>query len=115
MGRFPFTGAVHIVTACNPGGRPGDDAGNAARHRELVDHVTALSVETVPTVGSARDGSMAEPGLLILGIDRTTAIEIGRRFGQRAVYAWSRAALEILDVQEDGCLRLGWALTRAGG
>ena len=52
--------------------------------------------------------TIARPSIVV-----GASIGLGRRFGQRAIYAWSRDALEILDVEEDRCLRLGWALTHA--
>ncbi|MDH3730315.1 MAG: DUF3293 domain-containing protein [Acidimicrobiia bacterium] len=108
---FPFRQAVHIVTAYNPGGEVSDAAANADRHRSLVEVARALGVETLETIGSAPDGSIPEPGLLIAGLARATAITLGHRFGQSAIYEWRHDALEILNVAAPASRVLGWRLT----
>ena len=55
---------------------------------------------------------MAEPGYAIEGLDRSAAIELGRRFGQRAIYEWSPAGLDVLAVDGSTTHRSGWAVTR---
>lgn len=107
---FPYPHPVHIVTAYNPGGRVGDATSNAAGHRLLVAAVAELGAPSVATVGSAADGSIPEPGLLIAGLSRRVAIDLGRRFGQRAIYEWSHDRLEILGVAEPAAIALGWRL-----
>ncbi|MEE8331197.1 MAG: DUF3293 domain-containing protein [Acidimicrobiia bacterium] len=107
---FPFRRAVHIVTAYNPGGVVSDAAANADRHRSLVDVVRTLGVETLETIGSASDGSIPEPGLLVAGLPRETAIAVGHRFGQSAIYEWRHDALEILGVAAPASRVLGWRL-----
>lgn len=107
---FPFDRAVHIVTAYNPSGHIDDEVSNAARHRLLLDHVEALGVETLPTVGSGPHGSISEPGLLIDGLARSAAVALGDQFGQAAIYEWDEDRLEIIDVRDQRALRLGWRL-----
>ncbi|MDH3425526.1 MAG: DUF3293 domain-containing protein [Acidimicrobiia bacterium] len=107
---FPFEQPVHIVTAYNPGGVVSDAASNAARHRSLVDAVAALGVETLETIGSGPDGSIPEPGLLMAGLVRETAIAVGRRFGQSAIYEWRNDGLEVLGVDTPSSRVLGWRL-----
>lgn len=109
-GRFPFEQLVHIVTAYNPRGLVSDETENATRHRLLLDQVARLGVATIPTVGSAPDGSIAEPGLLIERLDRATAIALGDEFGQSAIYEWSRDSLEVVGVQDGRSKKLGWTL-----
>lgn len=107
---YPFTAPVHIVTASNPLGSIADHASNEANHRRLLDHAKSLGVETVPTIGSAPDGSIPEPGILIEGLDRSAAVALGDEFGQSAIYEWSEDRLEILGVRYPQSRTLGWRL-----
>ena len=56
---------------------------------------------------------MPEPGYAVLDVSLDTAVEIGREFGQRAIYRWTDDALSIVGVDEPVRLRLGWRLSRA--
>lgn len=105
---FPFDSPVHIVTAYNPAGLEADDAVNARQHRELTRRLAAFDV--VPTVGSAPDGSMPEPGYAILDVPLETAVRIGRDFGQRAIYRWTRTSLAIVGTDEAIHRHVGWSL-----
>lgn len=107
---FPFSTTVHIVTAYNPLGEIHDEAANRANHRRLREYTAALGVEVIPTVGSAPDGSIPEPGLLTKRLTRRTAVALGDEFGQSAIYEWSADRLEIVGVRHPGNLVLGWEL-----
>lgn len=109
VGTFPFDSPVHIITAYNPAGIEINGAANELTHQTLG--VAVNGYDTFPTVGSARDGSMAEPGYAVLGLELDEAIELGRRFGQVAIYRWTADALTIVGVDEPTELRLGWTLS----
>ena len=107
-GTFPFNGAVHIVTASNPDGVEVSGPANLAADEALDEALN--DYETFRTVGSAPDGSFAEPGFGILGIEPHDALAFGARFGQVAIYRWSADDLVICAVGSDDELRLGWRL-----
>lgn len=111
-GSFPFESAVHIITAYNPAGDLIDLDENRDRALEL--DVAVAHLTTFPTIGSAPDGSCAEPGHAIVDIDLVTAVEIGRRFGQRAIYAWTPESLDVVALTGAGRERLGWRLDAGG-
>ncbi|MEQ8841117.1 MAG: DUF3293 domain-containing protein [Acidimicrobiales bacterium] len=111
VGVFPFATPVHIITAHNPAGEPDDPVANERRHRELTEHLVGHRM--MATVGSAVDGTMAEPGLGVIGLDDRVAIELGRRFGQLAIYRWTAEALEIVGIDEARRIESGWALVDA--
>ncbi len=113
LGRFPFSSPVHIITAHNPGGAEIDAAANAVRHREL--HGALAGQTCIDTVGSAPDGSMAEPGFGVLDIELDVALDLGRRFGQVAIYRWTPETLSIVGVDDPTTVDLGWALTALDG
>lgn len=108
VGSFPFLNPVHIVTAFNPAGLETDARENDRRHvafGRVVEHY-----ETFPTIGSAPDGSFAEPGYGLVDVSTDDALDVARTFGQRAIYRWTSDALTILGVTESIELRLGWTL-----
>jgi hypothetical protein len=107
-GRFPFAAPVHIITAYNPAGHLVDADSNRERAVEL--DVAVAHLTTFPTIGSAPDGSCAEPGHAIFDIDLATAVEIGRRFGQRAIYAWTPDSLDVIALTGATRESLGWQL-----
>jgi hypothetical protein len=107
---FPFDAPVHIITAHNPGGIEADAPVNEASHATLVDALRSRT--TFATVGSAPDGSMAEPGLAVIGIEAEEAVELGRRFGQVAIYRWTEDALVIVGVDDSRAVEMGWSLIR---
>ena len=74
------------ITAFNPGSVRLSDTENAGRHRALEEAVRQLGCPMLSGEGIGDDGAWpAERSLLVLGIDRTTAVQIGHRFGQRAI------------------------------
>lgn len=110
-GEFPFDRPVHIITAYNPAGIETDGATNQRRHDEFGRRLASHSV--VETTGSAPDGSMAEPGYAVLHISLDEALELGREFGQRAIYRWTAESLTIVGVDEPDRRDLGWSLAPA--
>ena len=108
VGEFPFDAPVHIITAHNPAGEHADPADNERRHDELTRLLDGH--RTLATVGSAPDGTMAEPGYAILDIDPVEAHGHARRFGQLAIYRWTVEALTIIGIDEPRRHEAGWAL-----
>jgi hypothetical protein len=79
------------ITACNPGSVRVTDGQNLARQRELEQVITARGCVSYRGDGIGDDGDWpAEPSLLILGIARDEAVQLGRRFGQLAVVCGER-------------------------
>ena len=111
-GTFEHAGPVHIITAYNPNGVMADAGANEAAHAELTAALAGHSV--VASVGSAPDGSFAEPGWAVLDIGLVDAVELGRRFGQVAIYRWTADALRIVSCQPtplaDDDIVMGWTL-----
>ena len=78
-----------IVTAYNPDGVNVDNAANVAANEELVATIRDAALSYSPMAGGSGDGSHVEPGFLVL-CDLETALELGRRFNQEAVF-WVEA------------------------
>ncbi len=75
-----------FVTASNPHSRALSDGDNAARNAELKCSLDVSGWRTLDGVGiPRRPGWQPEDSVLILGIDRDTAITLARRWQQKAI------------------------------
>lgn len=78
--------AAALITACNPHSRLADPATNDAAEAALVSRISAAALPHFRSVALDPDGQWpAEPGLLILGIERRAAVAVARDFGQNAL------------------------------
>lgn len=111
VGTFPFDAPVHVVTAHNPGAdRPGP-AENDARQARLEADLDARGLRHWRTVAGAEDGSHAEEGALVAGLDDAAARELGAAWGQDAVFRWSATAWTVLACDDAPSTDLGWELS----
>jgi len=109
-GAFPFDTPVHVVTAHNPGPAYLDEAENAARQARLEADLDARGLEHWTTVAGAEDGSHAEVGALVVGLDDAAARALGAAWGQDAVFRWSPTAWTVLACDDAAAVDLGWKL-----
>lgn len=87
------TATCAYVTAWNPGSRPRSAAENTKAQQELVAFVASEGFPFYAGEGVGDDGDWPpEPSLLILGISRPAAIDLGQRFGQLAIVYGERAS-----------------------
>lgn len=90
--RTPFW----LVTGWNPESverpRAENDAANAALEALLAE----AGIEHLPAVGRAPDGSWEEPGFALVGVDEATALSLGRRFGQHALYRVDEQTVDVV-------------------
>ena len=89
-------GLVHVITAWNPSSSQVDDEINVAADRELADVLCEAGVTIERCIGSHPDGSWREEGWAAVGLTRAMALEIGRRFGQDAIYEATAEGLWIV-------------------
>jgi hypothetical protein len=92
--QFPETFA--IVTAFNPMDQILSHDENLKRNQQLLDILTSNGHYGGTIIGSAQDLSHQEPSLLA-STSRSEALEIGIRFGQRAIFWVSGDELEIIE------------------
>jgi hypothetical protein len=87
---FTFCGkyglSIHVITAWNPGETRFDEDTNEARNQELLDQLRELDCTVFESVGTDPDSEYFEKSWAIVGLTRETAIDIGRQFGQLAVF-----------------------------
>ena len=75
-----------VLTAYNPQGVEREQARNEADEEQLERELAASGVTFWPANGWSRDASWSEPGVALSGCGRAVACELGRRYGQLAVY-----------------------------
>ena len=79
--------------------------------RSAISSISAAAFPSKP----APDGTMAEPGFGVLGLELDAAVELGRRFGQAAIYRWTADALAIVGVDDTRQVEMGWSVVRLAG
>jgi glycine/D-amino acid oxidase-like deaminating enzyme len=91
--------ASAFVTACNPRSEALSTAENATRQQQLREAVRQFGLTCLDGAGQhPTNGWPAEPSLLILGLDRAAAEQLGRRFEQNAIVWIAADAIPVLVV-----------------
>ena len=110
---FPLATPSHLLTAWNPRGEELPRAVNDERQKDLLSFLNDERVAAVRSIGASQDGSWAEPGFALLDVTEEIALDIGRRFEQAAIYAWSETRLEVVGALRGGRSSVGWYLDEA--
>jgi Protein of unknown function (DUF3293) len=84
--RLPARAPLFVLTAHNPGGVTRDQVINDAAERTLEQDLTSDGLTFWPATGRSPDASWSEPGVAVIGLDRSRACEIGNRYGQLGVF-----------------------------
>lgn len=100
-------GPLHVVAAVQPDGDPGS-VDSAARLAVLDRELHAMDVRSVHAVGSSLDGHHAEESRAVFGLSDSQARELGLRYGQVAVFAWSGPRWSLLSCATDRQTHSGW-------
>ncbi|MFI1563966.1 DUF3293 domain-containing protein [Streptomyces sp. NPDC020490] len=112
-GSFPVAAAggatVHVITAWNPLGRDASDDANSRAHARLLGEVRRRGLTWWPAVGGDAAGAHSEESVAVAGLGDAAARELGRRFGQDAVFAWTPGAWRVLACGTDAAEVSGWA------
>ncbi len=78
-------GTVHVVSASNPGFLDTDE-NNERQHIYMSRRLREMGVEPRPAIGSSPDSEWQEASWVVTGMTRQQACELGREFGQVAVF-----------------------------
>jgi len=89
-------GDFWVVTAYNPGGKPADPGDNLEADARLLDEIHELKITRFRVIGLSADASHAEPGWGI-ACDENTAIGLGRRYKQQALFHFHAARIDLVD------------------
>ncbi|MGI8755653.1 MAG: DUF3293 domain-containing protein [Acidimicrobiales bacterium] len=109
----PDDHAVHVITAANPHGvtaeRAEVEAADAHQQAELLHAVDQAAtaghsaIQWWPAVGTSPDGIHSELSVAVSGLDRSEAVELGRRFDQLAIFeltAETQAVVSCIDTAD---------------
>jgi len=93
--RWQISPSRHRFTGWNPGARPRPLAENERWNQQLWKrlHVAGTSVETA--LGWL--GSWSEPSFVVSGLSTTDAVQLGREFGQAAIFEITQDELRVID------------------
>ncbi|MDX3412824.1 DUF3293 domain-containing protein [Streptomyces griseoincarnatus] len=100
---------VHVISAWNPYGRTASDDANARAQRLLLDEIRRRRFTSWSAVGGDVSGTHREESVAVVGLDDAAARDLGRRFGQDAVFAWTSGAWRVLACDTDAVAVGGWA------
>lgn len=98
---WPFEDPVHVITTWNPQGvlRPYDT--NEENNRRLAHDLIELDATFVHAIGNATETGHHEDSLLVWGIDRTMARQLGRRGSQDAIFELTAEEVRLISCVDD--------------
>ena len=96
-------GTIYVITAHNPFPRMLDDAENRARNERLRADLESLAgCQVAAAVGIGRDEQdHREDSWAAWGISLEAAVDLGRQYGQRAIFAIDSSGLTVVRCQGD--------------
>ncbi|MBS1838763.1 MAG: DUF3293 domain-containing protein, partial [Actinobacteria bacterium] len=100
-GAWPYPGTVWALTSDNPMGERRSDEENESARPELLAAATATGAKLHRSVGTSIDTGDAETGLVVWDTDRTTVLELARRFRQEAVFEIDEDEVRVIACFED--------------
>ncbi|GAA3051054.1 DUF3293 domain-containing protein [Streptomyces glomeratus] len=116
-GLFPESAGsrtVHVITAWNPRGRTASADDNARAHGLLVNEIRSRALTWWSAEGGDAYGTHREESVAVVGLSDAGARELGRRFGQDAIFAWTPHAWRVLACDSETAAVSGWAACESG-
>ncbi|MGW4517105.1 DUF3293 domain-containing protein [Streptomyces sp. NPDC004393] len=102
---------IHVITAFNPHGRVAPADANGRARRLLLNNINQLGLTWWPAAGGTACGAHIEESAAVVGMSDAAARELGRRFGQDAVFAWTFDAWRLLSCTSEETAVYGWTTT----
>jgi hypothetical protein len=114
VGAWPlgFEAEIFVITAWNPHSRPLDNKINRVRQEALETEL--LSLEHYPAVGLDPSSDYREEGVAVSGLSEVEAINLGARYNQNAIFAWTPTAWRILSCVDERREESGWLVVEPG-
>jgi hypothetical protein len=97
---------IHVVTAWNPGDERPSGEINESRNEQLRLDITELGFDVLEALGSDPNSIHSEKSWAMIGLTDEVAIELGKKYGQVAVFRISETQQSVL-----GCLN-DWEVSR---
>ena len=90
---------IHVITAWNPGDERPSSKINEERNEQLREEISARGLKVLEALGSDPDSSHAEKSWAVIGLTDKVAVELGKKYGQVAVFRITEFCQSVL-----GCL-----------
>ena len=97
---------IHVITAWNPGDERPVNEINEERNEQLRADISAMGLKALEALGSDPNSSHAEKSWAVVGMTDAAAIELGKKYGQVAIFRITRSLQSVL-----GCLS-EWEVSR---
>ncbi|MFB7246658.1 DUF3293 domain-containing protein [Streptomyces populi] len=107
--------ALHVITAWNPRGRTSSAEYNAHAHGLLLDELDRRRLAWWPAAGGDTSGTHTEESVAVVGMSEDAARELGRRFGQDAIFTWTPDTWRLSACDGDTAAVSGWAASARPG
>jgi hypothetical protein len=110
VGVWPWASAspVFILTAWDPGDERFDLPTNRARQSALDADLRPHARHTWSARGADHESGYRDEGVAVVGVDERKVLELGTRYGQDAVFAWTPTEWAIVSCDGTRRLSLGW-------
>jgi Protein of unknown function (DUF3293) len=113
---FPENDSVFVVTAFNPRHATHLTAGqNRARQDDLEHELAGRGSQWLRAWGGNAEWTHVEDSAAILDMTERDALDLGWRFGQDAIFAWTAAAWTLLPCDDRPRTVMGWHVNRLPG
>lgn len=106
--RNPSGATVHILTADNPRGQIQSDDANRAAYNALLDALADRNVEVTPAAGHDVEGTHIEASVAVTGLTDEEAMQLGRQFGQQAIFAWRPDSWDLIRCSDGAIESRDW-------
>ena len=97
---------IHVITAWNPGDERPSSEVNDAQNKQLHADISAMGLESLEALGRDPNSPHAEKSWAVIGLTDKNAIELGKKYGQVAVFRITESRQSVL-----GCLS-DWEVSR---
>ena len=97
---------IHVITAWNPGDERPSSEVNDTQNNQLLADISAMGLEVLEALGSDPNSTHAEKSWAVIGLTDKAAIELGKKYGQVAVFRITESQQSVL-----GCLS-EWEVSR---
>ena len=111
--QYPTMGSLHVLAAVQPWAEP-NSQDSRARTSVLIEMLKIDGIESIRAVGSSFDRNYQEESRAVFGLTDDEARELGRKFGQVAIFAWEGAEWSLLASVGEKQSRRPWRWTPAG-
>lgn len=93
---WPFPEPCHVITAWNPDSLLTSEDENTEANARLAATIIRHGGTVERVVGRSSDSTWSEDSFLVVGVSREQAVEIGRSFGQLAIFELDRHSVHVV-------------------